>query len=447
MQNYVCKVLSVLVLFAICSMYGCSEKALEIDENNPGLGKLENMATATYSLDKVSATTASFSGNLKMTESDLQYFTRLTILYSDSIDDGFDFETAETASTVMFDSNQGFSIKLNNLKGDTRYKYCVQTECQSGNSYSKVSEFRTKDFDFEQSSPANCHIASEPGIYRFPMVIGNSNESVGVVAAVDVLWESFGSFFIKPEPGDLISKVYYKDRYMYIQLPEPFHTGNAVVTAKDVKGTILWSWHIWMTDTPQEQVYFNDAGIMMDRNLGATSVEPKLGKTEGLYYQWGRKDPFSDREKTTNGFIQTSSSDALTYSIKEPSWWLSNWPPNNDYEGWAKEKTIYDPCPAGWKVPKGGESGIWKQALGDKKIENCEQENGFNFSGLFSSNPLVWYPKGDFLFTRPWWLWGDSDGQGYYWSISSLYHLPNSEKNIDSDCNLATTCYVRCQKE
>lgn len=418
MQNYVCKVLSVLGLFAICSMYGCSEKALEIDENNPGLGKLENMATATYSLDKVSATTASFSGNLKMTESDLQYFTRLTILYSDSIDDGFDFETAETASTVMFDSNQGFSIKLNNLKGDTRYKYCVQTECQSGNSYSKVSEFRTKDFDFEQSSPANCHIASEPGIYRFPMVKGNSNESVGVVSNVDVYCESFGSYILAPEQGDLISRVYHKDNYyMYVQINEPFHTGNAVVTAKDKNGNTLWFWHIWMTDTPLEQEYFNNAGIMMDRNLGATSIEPGRSQTCGFRYTWGHSYPYAvDNEKRTYHY------NVYLESIIERL---------NSYIGWDSEKAILDPCPAGWRVPDGGENGIWKTALGDKEINSFEREDGYDLSGIFCSQPNVWYPK------------------GYYWSTSSIYIPPYKEGIIypSDKSNKNKAYYVRCQKE
>ena len=31
---------------------------------------------------------------------------------------------------------------------------------------------------------------------------------------------------------------------------------------------------------------------MMDRNLGATSVTPKDQNAYGVWYQWGRKDPF-----------------------------------------------------------------------------------------------------------------------------------------------------------
>ena len=47
-----------------------------------------------------------------------------------------------------------------------------------------------------------------------------------------------------------------------------------MIAAKDAEGKILWSWHIWMTDLPMGQVYWRNAGTMMDRNLGALSATP-----------------------------------------------------------------------------------------------------------------------------------------------------------------------------
>lgn len=81
--------------------------------------------------------------------------------------------------------------------------------------------------------------------------------------------------------------------------------GNAVVAFK-VDGTIYWSWHIWVTDDPQNGVaYYHgtetdiDGNLIsveyMDRNLGAVT-DSFLGnewqKSGGLMYEWGRKDPF-----------------------------------------------------------------------------------------------------------------------------------------------------------
>jgi hypothetical protein len=61
----------------------------------------------------------------------------------------------------------------------------------------------------------------------------------------------------------------------------------------DADGVILWSWHIWLV---QDQIgyntYANNAGVLMDRNLGATSAIEYDSGTIGLLYQWGRKDPF-----------------------------------------------------------------------------------------------------------------------------------------------------------
>ena len=81
--------------------------------------------------------------------------------------------------------------------------------------------------------------------------------------------------------------------------------GNAVVAFK-VNGTIYWSWHIWVTDNPENGVVYQqgfetdvDNNLVtiqyMDRNLGATSngfLDHQWQKSGGLMYEWGRKDPF-----------------------------------------------------------------------------------------------------------------------------------------------------------
>ena len=131
---------------------------------------------------------------------------------------------------------------------------------------------------------ANCYIISSPGAYKFNTVKGNSSESVGAVASAEVLWESFGTD-TAPAVGDLIKSVKYSDGYIAFQTASAFKEGNAVIAAKDASGIILWSWHIWLTDQPQGQEYFNGAGTMMDRNLGATSATPGDVGALGLLYQ------------------------------------------------------------------------------------------------------------------------------------------------------------------
>lgn len=78
---------------------------------------------------------------------------------------------------------------------------------------------------------------------------------------------------------------------------EKIKEGNAVIGAYDAGGTMIWSWHIWAVNYNPEtsKVLFNGYN-MMDRNLGAlandNSTTDKILASYGLYYQWGRKDPF-----------------------------------------------------------------------------------------------------------------------------------------------------------
>ena len=107
---------------------------------------------------------------------------------------------------------------------------------------------------------------------------------------------------------------YSKNGYIVFKLGEATE-GNAVVAAKN-GATTLWSWHIWITaafdrngikvqtyETRPRNGLASYANItkrefkMMDRNLGAasgtaTKVAEEAIKTYGVYFQFGRKDPF-----------------------------------------------------------------------------------------------------------------------------------------------------------
>ena len=155
--------------------------------------------------------------------------------------------------------------------------------------------------DLSAAGTANCYLIQGAGDYKFKSVIGNTDGIVGNVKAVEVLWESFGTDEM-PNVGDLIASVSYKDGYIRFSTPENFRDGNAVIAAKNSKGTILWSWHIWCAEEGfNGQVYYNDAGTMMDRNLGATSATPGDVGALGLMYQWGRKDPFMGSSSSSPG--------------------------------------------------------------------------------------------------------------------------------------------------
>ena len=189
--------------------------------------------------------------------------------------------------------------------------------------------------DVSLSGTANSYIVSQKGAYKFKAVKGNSSESVGAVSSAEVLWETFGTD-VTPNVGDLVKNVSYKDGEVTFYTAETFKKGNAVIAAKNASGKILWSWHIWLTDQPAKQVYYNGAGAMMDRNLGATSATPGDVGALGLLYQWGRKEPFlgsssisDDVEAKSTGtwpsaVSSNSENGTIEYAVSHPTTFITS---------------------------------------------------------------------------------------------------------------------------
>lgn len=59
-------------------------------------------------------------------------------------------------------------------------------------------------------------------------------------------------------------------------------------------------------------------------------------------------------------------------------------------------KTEYDPCPDGWRVPDGGDNGIWAISRGSSYwtfgIPYYSVNRGVNFCGEFGDDDVIWYP-------------------------------------------------------
>ena len=230
----------------------------------------------TLSVDSVTQSTATFSGNVELTEDGL---IEIGVLYSTGTD--LTVGTRGVIRKVLTpDSSGKVSFEAKYLSYfNTPYYYCYYVYQNGVYKYGEKQLFTTLDIvanDLSADGMANCYIVSEYGTYKIKTVKGNSNDSVGDIAYADVLWESFGTD-VTPNSGDLITEVECsKTGYIAFKVPLNFKKGNALIAVKDMKGKILWSWHIWLTDQPQEHVYPNDAGTMMDRNLVATSSSDGL---------------------------------------------------------------------------------------------------------------------------------------------------------------------------
>lgn len=311
--------------------------------------------------------------------------------------------------------------------------------------------------DLSAEGSANCYIVSEAGDYKFKSVIGNSDATAGNIKSVEVLWESFGTD-VAPNVGDLVASVSYKDGYIRFSTPAEYAEGNAVIAAKNSSGVILWSWHIWLTDRPEDQVYANDAGTMMDRNLGATSATPGEVGALGLLYQWGRKDPFlgssdiynSVEALTTMTWPSPASDGTLSLTGKNPTTFYKDYYASTG--SWDSVKTIFDPCPQGYRVPDGGENGVWAKA----GFATASYETG-NGGLLFQNNGhSVWYPASGSRDCNDGLFYNVGSG-GYYWScppdVGDGYHAYNlyfySYGNVSpaSSISRAYGFSVRCLQE
>lgn len=395
--------------------------------------------------------------------------------------DSIPHRSSEIKIEDVFDTKYKVSSRV--LRPDTKYYYALYVQHGDVYRYSDVRSFTTKPhpytikkdinaesaIDLSLEGTANCYIVSEPGIYKIKAVKGNSSVPVGNVVSAEILWE-YCTEDEETQIFDLLSAVCYKDGYIVFQTSEEFRVGNALIAAKDDADNILWSWHIWLIDQINEQKYYNDAGTMMDRNLGARYVGAL-----GLEYQWGRKDPFPNQQHGTTiyfwpgdvgsdkyyGTIEYAISHPMTFiSENNNGDWLYSTDSRTDDTRWTTSnefKSIYDPCPLGWRVPDGGPYGVWARALGSSKRRSINDQfkdldedakwNLYNwyvdFSDEFGDYSRIvytletWRDEGDYWSATP------EKNKAYSLHIEPGYVEPSFSKN-----NLRANAHpVRCIKE
>lgn len=227
----------------------------------------------------------------------------------------------------------------------------------------------------------------------------------------------------------------------------------------DAWSSIIWSWHLWVTDydpdaagawtsgtfqksTPGDDGNPNGNGQrdgrvlhygywgdnyqwIMDRHLGALGWRPngvasgKTYKSFGLYYQWGRKDPYPAQRLLTYGQkvgeiqlynirgveidTKIKSNDATSGTI----WDATNNPTHiykkaviTTYAGstyyWNHPsackrqgtKSIFDPCPPGWEVtPTGAYEGLVKKTDGDYNTQVDDKDGKYAVKFLYGTEP------------------------------------------------------------
>ena len=195
------------------------------------------------------------------------------------------------------------------------------------------------------------------------------------------------------DESGLISQLHLQDRqlcrYIGFKLNKVPKTGaNAVISVLDGSGTVMWSWHIWVwPDDLTPVTITNKTGVdynILPVNLATKKDAITSGKMYNWFYQWGRPTPilppmsYNSATNATNYGVKTftkSSTCATTYgeAIKNPhTFYVSsgnstyNWFGTTSYYNlWDANctatgnsdnnvvKTVYDPCPVGFKMPNG----------------------------------------------------------------------------------------------
>ena len=284
---------------------------------------------------------------------------------------------------------EGFTLKVYDTNG---YQMIETTSNTLDLKRSKVKTISLEYIiDLHAGGYANCYVLT-PEIfckYRFDAtVIGNG--STGMISGAHA-----ASVNIAPKSAKLLYKVGSasvlntsdsqaavnttsvsldsKGRVTFNSPSGTHASGNAVIavySGEDCSGDILWSWHIWKPVSDVADQKYSNTYTLMDRNLGAcfNVSTGNVNESSGAYYQWGRKDPIFTNansgvitEKSSQYTITTGAT-TIGGSVKAPTTLYvndnagtsSDWLTAGNSDLWGTNKTIYDPCPAGYRVADQG---------------------------------------------------------------------------------------------
>lgn len=271
--------------------------------------------------------------------------------------------------------------------------------------------------------------------------------------------------------------------------------GNALIGLFDKDDRCIWSWHIWAVDYDPESASetYSSGYTFMSRNLGVLSTS----MTErGLYYQWGRKDPFIYPSSPTaveapaetynlpgyefcvRGNIGGALFPAEDYTVEwatahpttllvrpfKGTVYLDSWlyTPNPNLWGNAtsgsiasikSKKSIYDPCPPGWRVP---DRAAWGVAT--FRDSNFPMTYGASMYYGSNSNLRTFYPYTGYLSGESSeWQYLSLDSDAYVWTnephltstndAGYCVRIANGLVNLSMSLGQQFGCPVRCVRE
>lgn len=306
--------------------------------------------------------------------------------------------------------------------------------------------------DLSAAETANCYIVSAPGTYRIRTCRGNSSVLLDGPCSSSLLWETVNTAEA-PKIHSLVSETAYDNGFLYFRIPEDAPDGNALVSVRDGNGANLWSWHLWLLkDGIKDQQWSDGANsfsgaVMLDRNLGALTPDLSLSSF-GLLYQWGRKDPFIGYKASQTGIAVTytdisEETGNVGYTTVNPTEFIiggTDWLTEPDYSLWtASDKTVYDPCPAGYHVP-------YQSVFNGISTSNTTRHNtdpDYGYRTVMGSE-YICFPSAGLRDYNDGHIF-NSKSSGYYWCESKAFRLKNGEIQFNNSYR-GYAASVRCQK-
>ena len=212
--------------------------------------------------------------------------------------DWIDLSIEENSLTLFVDENNSEDSRLAVIE------VVAGSKDDTARARFKLLQSGAEAYDLSAEGKANCYIARTGTAYRFDASVkgngsgdGNSQyiRTYGVAinnaSYADLVWEATFDGDKTRSCNIIAGLPIYSPEQKAIYFTTGDVEGNALISVCDKSGSILWSWHIWVTDDEIELSPANGL-VWHDRNLGAASKTPGDINNRGLLYQWGRKEPF-----------------------------------------------------------------------------------------------------------------------------------------------------------
>lgn len=368
--------------------------------------------------------------------------TKVPIEWTGTYNNGTTTQTISGSGNTSSGENRTVTISKN-TSSSTAHTTTLQNATAKGTTAAPFNLADPEGTGSDQNT-ANCYVVSAPGVYKLPLVYGNGIKNG--VPNTDC-YDAGGSFVnhagtnisslmpyiighgydptvaevVWTSSTNLVTSPTISGKYLVFTIDKAnICQGNVVIAAK-YNGTIVWSWHIWVTDIPLMPYTYGNYKFMnmalgfvntessmanTPKNIEIKFSQPeanrtnnwyipqagdKLGAGSCMFYQFGRKDPIDGptlvlAEQAAN--YQASIISPTTffrYGGSEYGNWYSDvnqlglWSTGNTLttnDVTTSKKTIYDPCPVGYKIPPPQAFITVSNSLDFSELEQCQTDLG-----------------------------------------------------------------------